>query len=62
MKQLTTHIQDDISWCVLFADDIVLADKTARGVKTKLEIWREALKSKGFIKNTKLSICSVSLV
>ena len=33
---------------MLFADDIVLVDETARGVNAKLEIWREALESKGF--------------
>jgi hypothetical protein len=48
MDELTRHIQEDIPWCMLFADDIVLVDETASGVKTKLEIWREALESKGF--------------
>ena len=33
---------------MMFADDIVLVDETARGVNTKLEIWREALESKRF--------------
>ena len=33
---------------MLFADDIVLVDKTVRGVNAKLKIWREALESKGF--------------
>ena len=30
---------------MLFADDIALISETVRGVNTKLEIWREALKS-----------------
>ena len=33
---------------MLFVDDIVLIDETARGVNAKLEIWRETLESKGF--------------
>ncbi|KAI8543266.1 hypothetical protein RHMOL_Rhmol08G0203600 [Rhododendron molle] len=41
-------VQEDITWCMMFADDIVLVDETSRCVNTKLEIWREALESKGF--------------
>jgi hypothetical protein len=48
MDELTSQIQEDIPWCMLFADDIVLVDDTASGVNTKLEIWRDALESKGF--------------
>ena len=48
MDELTKHIQDDILWCMLFADDIVLIDETKSGVNAKLEVWREALESKGF--------------
>lgn len=33
---------------MLFADDIVLVNETARGVNSKLETWKEALESKGF--------------
>ena len=28
MDELTRHIQDDIPWCMLFTDDIVLIDET----------------------------------
>ena len=48
MDELTRELQENIPWCMLFADDIVLIDETARGVNTKLEMWREALESKGF--------------
>ncbi|GMP36936.1 hypothetical protein CsSME_00008867 [Camellia sinensis var. sinensis] len=48
MDELTINIQDDVPWCMLFADDIVLVDETREGVNTKLEIWRKALESKGF--------------
>ncbi|KAL4184631.1 hypothetical protein AMTRI_Chr10g226500 [Amborella trichopoda] len=33
---------------MLFADDIVLIDEIQNGVNTKLELWRDALESKGF--------------
>ncbi|KAM2015880.1 hypothetical protein ACFX16_046360 [Malus domestica] len=47
MDELTRHIQDDIPWCMLFADDIVLIDETQEGVNAKLNLWREVLESKG---------------
>ncbi|KAI8572619.1 hypothetical protein RHMOL_Rhmol01G0213400 [Rhododendron molle] len=49
MDELTRNLQENIPWCMMFADDIILVDETARGVNTKLEIWREALESKGSI-------------
>ncbi|XP_070032941.1 uncharacterized protein [Nicotiana tomentosiformis] len=48
MDALTHHIQGDVPWCMLFAADIVLIDETRGGVTEKLEVWRHALKSKGF--------------
>ncbi|KAH0462579.1 hypothetical protein IEQ34_010154 [Dendrobium chrysotoxum] len=42
------HLQEDVSWCMLFADDILLVDKTREGVEGKLELWRSTLESKGF--------------
>ena len=55
MDELTKHIQDDIPWCMLFADDIVLIDETKYGVNAKLDVWREVLESKGFkISRTKI--------
>ena len=43
MNEFARHIQDDISWYMLVADDILLVNETAIGVNTKLKIWREAL-------------------
>ena len=55
MDELTEHIQDDIPLYMLFADDKVLIDETKSRVNAKLEVWREALKSKGFkISSTKI--------
>ena len=37
MGELTTRIQDEIPWCMLFADDIVLIGETREGVNTTFE-------------------------
>ena len=47
MDEVTRDIQDDITWCMLFADDVVLVDKSRAGVNRKLELWRRMLESKG---------------
>ncbi|KAI0522554.1 hypothetical protein KFK09_004934 [Dendrobium nobile] len=33
MDVLTRHLQEDVPWCLLFADDILLIDKTIEGVE-----------------------------
>ena len=38
MDELTRAIHDEISWCILFADDIVLVDETRARVHAKLEL------------------------
>ena len=48
IDKLTRGIQDEIPWCMLFAEDIVLIDETRDGVNTKLERWRDTLDAKGF--------------
>nr|XP_016513619.1 PREDICTED: uncharacterized protein LOC107830537 [Nicotiana tabacum] len=48
MDALTHYIQEEVSWCMLFADYIVLIDKTRGGVNERLEVWRQTLESKGF--------------
>ena len=37
MDELTTHIQDDVPWCMSFADDIILIDATNVGANYKFE-------------------------
>ncbi|XP_070034465.1 uncharacterized protein [Nicotiana tomentosiformis] len=37
MDVLTRHIQGEVPWCMLFADDIVLIDKMRDGVNAQLE-------------------------
>jgi Reverse transcriptase (RNA-dependent DNA polymerase) len=40
MDEITKDIQEDIPWCMLFADDVVLIDENRIGVNQKLELWR----------------------
>ena len=37
MDELTQGIQDELPWCMLFADDIILIDHTKERVNGKLE-------------------------
>lgn len=48
MDVLTRHIQREVPYCLLFADDVVLINETCSGVNAKLEVWRQTLKSKRF--------------
>ena len=48
LDELTRGIQDEVSWCMLFAYDIVLIDVTRQGVNDRLESWRHTLKARGF--------------
>jgi len=48
MDELTRGIQNEIPWCMLFVDDIVLIDESREGVNRKLELWRDTLEDKGF--------------
>nr|XP_016459241.1 PREDICTED: uncharacterized protein LOC107782821 [Nicotiana tabacum] len=48
LEVLTRHIQGEVPWCMLFADDIVLINETRDGVNARLEVWRHTLESKGF--------------
>ena len=43
MEELTRAIQNEIPWCMLFADDIILVDETRAGINAKLELCRKTL-------------------
>ncbi|KAL4203556.1 hypothetical protein AMTRI_Chr01g128570 [Amborella trichopoda] len=45
---LTKYLQDKVPWCMLFADDIVSIDETRNYVNINLELFGDALESKGF--------------
>ena len=54
MDELIAHIQEEVPWCMLFADDIVLVDELRNGMNVKLKRWPQALESKGLkISHTK---------
>ena len=61
MDELTGHIQNDISWCMLFADDILLIDEMHEGVNAKLNFWWEVLDAKS-LSRSKTSILTISLM
>ncbi|KAL4198985.1 hypothetical protein AMTRI_Chr03g48830 [Amborella trichopoda] len=48
MDDLASHLQDEVPWCMLFGYDIILIDETRNNVNIKLELWKDALESKGF--------------
>ena len=48
LDELTRGIQNEVPWCMLFADDIVLIDVTRQGVHDRLESWRHMLEDRGF--------------
>ena len=41
MDKLTSHIQDEVRWSMLFADNIVVSDELRDDVNAKLERWRQ---------------------
>ena len=48
MDELTSEIQDEVPWCMLFADDLVLIDEIGVGLNDKLKKWRHTLESREF--------------
>ncbi|XP_070003426.1 uncharacterized protein [Nicotiana sylvestris] len=48
MDALTNHIQGEVPWYMVFADDIVLIDESRAGVNKRLKVWRQILESKDF--------------
>jgi hypothetical protein len=38
MDEITKDIQEDISWCMLFVDDVMLIDENMIGVNLKQEL------------------------
>ena len=50
MDELTREIQDEVPWCMLFTDDIVLIDETRNGLNEKLD----RKKTSGVLCDTKI--------
>ncbi|XP_071731054.1 uncharacterized protein [Rutidosis leptorrhynchoides] len=47
LDELYRGIQENIPWCLIFADDIVLVSKTKDELNRRLEQWREAIEQIG---------------
>ncbi|XP_013177567.1 PREDICTED: uncharacterized protein LOC106125025 [Papilio xuthus] len=47
MDALTSDIQEEAPWCMLYADDIVLVGEDECEVQSRLEIWRDTLEKAG---------------
>ena len=47
--ELTKSIQEEVPWCMDYANDIGKEDETRSGVNAKLEILQDALNLKAFI-------------
>lgn len=45
-------MQEDVAWCMLFANDIVLIDEKRTRLYTILDFWRKTLENKD-LKNQK---------
>ncbi|WMV47268.1 hypothetical protein MTR67_040653, partial [Solanum verrucosum] len=46
MDALMRHIQEEVSWCLLFADDIVLVEDMQSDIKVRLEVISKKASSK----------------
>jgi hypothetical protein len=49
MDEVTRDIQYSITWCMLFADDVILVYENRIGVDQILELWRRTLEEKNFM-------------
>ncbi|GJR80123.1 retrovirus-related pol polyprotein LINE-1 [Tanacetum coccineum] len=47
LDELSRGIQEDIPWCLMFVDDIMLVSESTEGLNNILENWREALEDNG---------------
>nr|GEY15234.1 retrovirus-related Pol polyprotein LINE-1 [Tanacetum cinerariifolium] len=47
LDELSRGIQENIPWCMIFADDIVLIIESTEGLNNRLESWRNALEDNG---------------
>lgn len=48
MDELMRELQYYVHWCTLFTNAVVLLYETKAEINTKLEIWKETLKTRGF--------------
>nr|GFA83982.1 retrovirus-related Pol polyprotein LINE-1 [Tanacetum cinerariifolium] len=63
MDELSRGIQENIPWCMIFADDIVLIAESVKRLNNRLESWRKTLEDNGLrvsIEKTKYLRCDFS--
>lgn len=55
-------IQNEVSWYILFDDDIILVDETRKELASKIEKWSEILESKGYRIRTNTEIMQYNYI
>lgn len=48
LDELTNTIQDEVLWCMLFVDDIVVVEEIRERINQKFELQKSTLECKGF--------------
>ncbi|XP_066965465.1 uncharacterized protein [Macrobrachium rosenbergii] len=52
---MASDVREEVPWSALFADGIVLSDRTKQGVQLKVGRWRQALEDQG-LKISKIKV------
>nr|XP_043620078.1 uncharacterized protein LOC122591919 [Erigeron canadensis] len=47
LDELSSGLQEELPWCMIFADDIALIARSTEELNRRLEKWREALEDNG---------------
>ena len=61
MEEISKSIWENLPWCMLFADDIVLVAETKEEANSKLEEWKAALEGKWLRKSIEDKIFAMRL-
>ena len=48
MDEHTKGNVDEVPWCMLFVDNVILINETSKWINNKLEWYRNSLEAKGF--------------
>ena len=52
MDAVSENIKREVPWDMLYADNLIVADKTTTGAQTRFTKWQKELESKGLKINT----------
>lgn len=61
LDEISHSIQGDVSWCMLFGDDIVSVNKIGKGVQAKLNPWKQESESRSLLMNHKYKVCEAKM-